>query len=793
MKRNKTKKTGPTKESAKQAAKPARAEATAATAEGKALSAQALVAEKRSDGVAVLWFDTPGESVNTLKASFAADFERAFGELLADDAVRAVVLASKKKDSFIAGADISMLQLAKTAGEAAALSERGQRAMDLIEAFKKPVVAAIHGACLGGGLETALACHARVASDHPKTKLGLPEVQLGVLPGAGGTQRLTELVGVQAALDLMLTGKQVDAKKAKSLGIVSEVVHPAIVVDAAAALALGLASMGDAGPAADKRSTMDKLKALLDTDELQDRALSDNPIGRRVLFDQARKQLLAKSRGNYPAPERILEVVKRGLEAGRAEGLRAEREAFGELVMSDVARELMGIFFATQALKKDTGVTKQKVTKVAIEKVGVLGAGLMGAGVAYVTAAQAGIPVRIRDKDAAGLLRGLSQAREIVDERVKRRRMTRHEGDRLMSMITGTTDYSGFAQCQVVIEAVFEDLALKHAVLKAAEAATGEDTIFASNTSSIPITKIAAASKRPENVIGMHYFSPVHKMPLLEIIVTPKTAPEATVTCVDLGKRQGKTVIVVRDGVGFYTTRILAPFMNEAAHILSEGIRIDTIDEALLDYGFPIGPIKLTDEVGIDVGAKVGKIMQDAFGARMTPPKGMEKLTADDRQGRKNKRGFYRYDDDAKKREVDESVYRVLGVTPGKRANPLEVAERCTLQMVNEAARCLEEGILRSPRDGDIGAIFGLGFPPFRGGPFRHVDAVGADLVVGRLEMFASLYGERFAPAQILIDAAKGQRKYYPTSEGVPAPALTVSSRTPAADVAAAPAATPAP
>ncbi|MCA9601130.1 MAG: fatty acid oxidation complex subunit alpha FadJ, partial [Myxococcales bacterium] len=675
-------------------------------------AAAGLTVEKRKDGVAVVWFDIPGEPVNTLKATFADDFDRAFSEVENDGEVTAVVLASKKKDNFIAGADITMLQLAKTAKDAEALSERGQRAMDRIAGLKKPVVAAIHGACLGGGLETALACHARVASEHPKTKLGLPEVQLGVLPGAGGTQRLPALIGVQAALDLMLTGKQVDAKKAKKLGLVDEVVHPAIVVEAAAAQALALAR----GPRAKSASPFDRLKHLLDRDELQERALTDNPLGRKVLFDQAHKQLFGKTRGNYPAPERILDVVRAGLEKGMTGGLRAEREAFGELVISPVARQLMNIFFATQALKKDTGVTRRNVKPLKVQKVGVLGAGLMGAGVAYVTATGAKTPVRIKDKDHDGILRGLASIREIVDERVTRRRMSRFEGDRLMSMMTGTTDLSGFQNADVVIEAVFEDLDLKHKVLRETEAVLADHAIFASNTSSIPITKIASASRRPENVIGMHYFSPVHKMPLLEIIVTPKTAPEVTVTAVELGKRQGKTVIVVNDGVGFYTTRILAPFMNEAAHLLAEGVPIPAIDKALMDYGYPVGPIKLTDEVGIDVGAKVGKIMLTAFGERMTPPAGMEKLIADQRFGRKNKRGFYRYDDPAKKREVDESVYKVLGVSPTTKMDPLAIAERCTLQMVNEAARCLEEGILRSPRDGDIGAIFGLGFPPFRGG-----------------------------------------------------------------------------
>lgn len=709
--------------------------------------------ERRDDGVAVLWMDDPTESVNTLKADFGEEFARVFTELEGDDAVKAVVFTSAKKD-FVVGANIEMLQRAKTAAEAAELSRAGQEAVSRIERFAKPVVAAIHGSCLGGGLELAMACRERVASDDRRTKLGQPEVQLGLLPGAGGTQRLPRLVGVQQALDLMMTGRNVAARKAKRLGLVDEVVPQAILVDVGAERALRLASEKPR-----KEKPVERLKHLLSKDELQELALADNPVGRKVLFDQARKQLRKKTRGNYPAPERILDVVRVGLAEGFERGLEAEREAFGELVVSPEAEALMSVFFATTALKKDRGVDDPSVESRPIRRVGMLGAGLMGGGIAYVTASVAGIPVRLKDKDDEGVLRGLKYVRGLLDERVKKKRLDRIEADRQMTLVTGTTDYRGFHECDVVVEAVFEDLDLKHRVLRETEEACGDETIFASNTSSIPITRIAEASKHPETVIGMHYFSPVHKMPLLEIIVTEKTAPWVTATCVELGKKQGKTVIVVGDGVGFYTTRILAPFMNEAAHILGEGVPIEAIDSALVSWGFPVGPIKLTDEVGIDVGAKVGKIMIDAFGDRMRVPEGLDQLVADERYGRKNERGFYRYD--GKKGEVDETVYRVLGVTPDREMPADEIAKRCALVMVNEAALCFQEGILRSARDGDIGAIFGLGFPPFRGGPFRWVDTMGAAAVVRDLERFRDRYGKRFEPAPLLVAMAKDRRSFH--------------------------------
>lgn len=722
------------------------------------VAAEALTVEVRDDGVAVVRMDVPGEPVNTLKADFEETFARTFEALDRDPRVKAVVFASGKPDSFVAGADIGMLEGAKTAAAAAALSRKGQAAMDKLEGFRAPIVAAIHGACLGGGLELALACRERVASDDRRTKLGLPEVQLGLLPGAGGTQRLPRLVGVASSLDLMLTGRQLDGRRALKLGLVDEIVPAAIVVDVAIARAKKLIS-GE-GRKASKPGFGARLRELFSAEGLTELGLEKNPLGRKVLFDRAREETLKKTRGNYPAAERILDVVRVGLERGLRAGLEAEAEAFGQLVVSPEARQLMGIYFATQALKKDKG-TDEPVEPRPVAKVGVLGCGLMGQGIACVTAQQAKLQVRLRDRDHQAVGRGLAKVRALFDGQLKRRRITVLERDRLMARVSGTTTYHGFKNADVVIEAVFEDLELKRRIVREVEAVAGATTVFASNTSSLPIAKIAEASAHPETVLGMHYFSPVEKMPLLEIIVTDKTAPWATATCVELGKKQGKTVIVVMDGPGFYTTRILAPYMNEASRLLSEGYAIEAIDEALLDFGFPVGPITLMDEVGIDVGEKVGHVLHEAFGERMAPVTGAERLIKDGRLGRKSGKGFYRYDLDkgkGDKRPVDPTVYDLFGAKPDKHQAGEDVAWRCTLLLVNEAVRCFEEGILRSARDGDIGAIFGLGFPPFRGGPFRVVDALGAREVVSRLERLEAQHGMRFAPAPLLREmAASGE------------------------------------
>ena len=723
--------------------------------------------EVGEDGVALLLMDVPGENANTLRADFQDEFEEVFKTLADDGAVKAIVFASAKPDSFVMGADIEMLARVKTQAEATALSRGGQQAMQRIEDLgkRKPIVAAIHGPALGGGLELALACTYRIATDDKKTQLGLPEVQLGLLPGGSGTQRLPALIGIAQALDIMLAGKSVKASKARKLGLVDEVVPKPILLEIARKRARELAD----GTLRPQRSKLDLkhglpkfLRSIAGAEVLQAVALEENPVGRRILFQQAKKALLSKTRGHYPAPEKALEAVRIGIEKGAEEGYRAEANLFGELVVSEVSKRLVEIFFATQALKKDSGVDEAGVKGKKVQKIAMLGAGLMGAGIACVTA-EAGIPVRLKDQDDAALGRGFKQIASILDEKVKRRRLTRREREDKLALVTGTTDYSGMRLADVVVEAVFEDLKVKHAVLRDVERES-PNAIFASNTSSLPIGKIAEGAQHPERVVGMHFFSPVNKMPLLEVIRAPRTSAETVATIVALGKKIGKTVIVVNDGPGFYTSRILAPYVNEAAFLFNDGAAIQDIDKALTDFGFPVGPMQLLDEVGIDVGAKVAHIMHEAFGARLAPPAGFEKLVEGGRLGRKAKKGFYQYGEEKGPKLVDETVY---ALTPqgNRRSSPprIEIAERCVLQMINEAALCLGEGILRSPRDGDIGAVFGLGFPPFRGGPFRYADSLGAAPVVERLRRYQDRFGLRYAPAPKLLQLAESGGRFYPT------------------------------
>ena len=740
-----------------------------------------FVRMERDGTIAILVLDVPGESVNTLSPKFSDAFAQAIATVESDSTIAAAIVISGKKDNFIAGADIKVLETVRSADEGVALSKQGQAALQRLANLPKPLIAAIHGACLGGGLEVALACHYRIATDDKKTKLGLPEVQLGLLPGAGGTQRLPKLIGIAAALDLILTGKQLNAKRAKAVGLVDVVCPTPLLrqaaIDAAHRL-LKRAATQPSSPLAAASAWFKALPGQVNRKAITEFALEENPLGRKVLFDQALKQLRSKTGGHYPAPEKALDAVRIGAAHGFADdgpGYAAEAAGFGELLMSPQSKQLIHIFFATTALKKDNGCDDPLVEARPVDDITMLGAGLMGAGIAYVSA-NAGLRVRLKDRDAASVGKGLAYARQILDERVRKRRSTPRDRSDIMARISPTTDYAGLRDSQVIIEAVFEDIDLKHRIVREVEGMCNPTAIFASNTSTIPLTTIARASARPGQVIGMHYFSPVQKMPLLEIIVTKRTEPWVVATCVELGKRQGKTVIVVNDGVGFYTSRILGPYMNEAFHVLAQGVAVQAIDKALTDFGYPVGPVKLLDEVGIDVAHKAAAVVQGAFGDRLDSPPGIEALIADNRQGRKNGRGFYRYPSEAAAatsrkrdtggRDVDETVYKILGIANTITMPGEQIATRCWLQMVNEAAHCFGEGVLRSARDGDIGAIFGLGFPPFRGGPFRFADHYGIAALVAELQRHQQLYGKRFAPAPVLLDMAARNQTFYPSSTG---------------------------
>lgn len=702
-----------------------------------------------SGRVAWLRYNQPDSPVNTLNSRVGPVFAQCFDRIEQDDAIDGAVLVSDKADTWIAGADIEELRGIREAAEAEALSRGGQQLLDRLAAFRKPIVAAIHGAALGGGLEVALACRHRIASEHDKTVLALPEVQLGLLPGAGGTQRLPRIVGLQAALDMMLTGRNIRARKAWQMGLVHELVHPAILRRVAGQRVQELAAGVPLSLRPRKTPPMQHL-------------LEDNPIGRALVYHKARESVMKKTGGHYPAPLALLDVVKRGLEDGMAAGLAEEARAFGRLAVSAESRHLVSIFFATTALKKDNGLREgQTGTAKPVRKLAVLGAGFMGAGIAGI-AVQRGSLVRLKDASLERVAAGMRAVRDVVSERQRRRQITRTQMDDMLSALGPTVDYRGFADVDLVIEAVFEDLAVKHAVLREVEAVAPQ-AIFASNTSTIPLRDIAAGSRRPSRVIGMHFFSPVHKMPLLEVIVTPETDGDTVATAVAYGKQLGKTVIVVNDGAGFYVNRILAPYLNEAGRLIDDGARVEDVDRALTAFGFPVGPIILLDEVGLDIAGKSGPILAAAFGPRMQPSATLTAVLASGRLGRKARRGFYRYDDKGKRDGVDDALYALTPSGPSRHAVDMTVVQqRTVLPLLNEAVRCLEEGVIRSPRDGDIGAVFGIGFPPFLGGPFRYIDQLGAAKLVAQLETLDAQHPGRYSPTPLLRDMANRGERFHP-------------------------------
>lgn len=699
--------------------------------------------------VALIEFDLFGEKVNKLSSPVMFRLNEVLSEL-EKGPYKAAVLISRKPSIFIAGADIEEIKAMKKAEDYRAAIGKAHEIFARIEDMKIPVVAAIHGACMGGGCELILACDYRIASDDSATKIGLPEVKLGIIPGFGGCVRMPRALGYQAALDIIVQGKAVDSRKAEKLGLVDKVVHQSILEAKALEMANDAAVKG-------KRVKRFQPKGVMGN------AMEMAPA-RAFVFSKWKEGTAKQTGGHYPAPLKAIEVIEKtyGM-SDRARALEIELAGFCEVAVTDVSKNLINVFYLMESVKKKTGVAGD-VKPLPVKSIGVLGAGTMGGGIAYV-AADRGIEVRMKDISHAAIALGLRHAGELWGKLVKRKKIDRYELGRKMNLVSGGLDYAGFGQLDVVVEAIVEDMGIKKKVIGETAGKCKPSCVIATNTSSLSVTEMAKGHPHPENFVGMHFFNPVHKMPLVEVIRGEMSSDVAVATVFDLAKKMGKLPVVVKDGPGFLVNRILVPYLIEAAWLLQDGMSIETVDRRYKkEFGMPMGPFTLMDEIGIDVCIKVSKIFHESLGDRIMIPPVMKKLAENkERLGKKSKKGFYLYDDKGKQLEIDQTIYSELGLgQPSDRLSADETIRRGIFPMVNEAAMALiEEKIVETADEVDLAMITGTGFPPFRGGLLRYADTIGAKVICDELEVLASKYGARFKPCTSLNHMAKSEKRFY--------------------------------
>ena len=697
-------------------------------------------------GIAVLSIDLRGKKVNTLGADSMAELDALIEKVRSDAKVKGLVISSGKKDSFIAGADVKEICAlqAKSLAEVYEASKLGKELFQKIARLPINTVAAINGICLGGGTELTLACKYRIAS--PNAKIGLPEVQLGFIPGWGGCVRLPRLLGVARALDLIMTGKQLSADKAKKAGLIHEVVESKDLDSRA----IQIAREGcNTAPPPVKFN--EKLQTLL---------LETNKYGLQVMRSIAYRGMMAQTKGKYPAPKEALDLIISSALLPEEKAYEMESAAFAKLAMTDISRNLVGIFFAQEESKR-LPVELSKDAK--ITTVGVLGAGVMGAGIAQ-AAAKAGYRVIVKDVKPEFVDKGKATITGLFAELVAKRRMKQEEMDKTMSEMVFTTDYAPLVECDLVVEAVIEDLEAKKVVLAELEKVIQKDFVFGSNTSSLSIGKMAESARKPEHVVGIHFFNPVHKMPLVEIVKAEKTDDQTTALAISFGAKLGKTCVVTGDSAGFVVNRILAPYMREAALLAQEGVPIPDIDKAMKSFGMPMGPMALLDEVGLDIAGKVVHVMHEALGERLSEIELMKSIRDLKLLGKKAGKGIFLYGTEGKTKG------RSIGVNPEleacikaepRKIQKSQIQDRLVLLMLNEAARCLEEKVVASPSQLDLALIFGTGFPPFEGGILRFADRQGIRLVCDKLELLAQVEGPRYRPCDLLREKASNREKFY--------------------------------
>jgi 3-hydroxyacyl-CoA dehydrogenase / enoyl-CoA hydratase / 3-hydroxybutyryl-CoA epimerase len=694
---------------------------------------------KDGRGIGTLTFNTPGSSANVFTQAALNEFEAHLDALLQDSTLKALFIESAKENIFIAGADIHEIKAANDERSITVLVQKGQEIFNKLENLPFPSIAVIDGACLGGGLEMSLGCTYRIATSHPHTRIGLPEVNLGILPGFGGTQRLYPLVGYAKAMELIVGAKLLKGEKALKLGVVDACVPRGY---------LGF-----------KKEELSQ--AIIDGS--LDKKLRANQKGiawyekfppvRSLISGIVKKKVLAKTHGHYPAPLAVIKVMQESFGKSLSEGLRIEREAVTKLAVTQISKNLIDLFFISEKLKKETF---SKARAKEIHHSAIVGTGAMGSGIAWALNNQ-DINVRLKDISNASVGKAISTIRKIYEGIKKRGRLTEREIALKMDKITFTTEYVGFDSTDFLLEAVSEDIGLKQKVFQEFESVLKPDAIIASNTSSLSISDLAEKLHYPNRFIGMHFFNPVNRMPLVEIITGEKTDDETIATVVKLTKQMGKTPIKVKESAGFLVNRILLPYLKEAATMFEEGEDIIKIDKILLAFGMPMGPLTLIDKVGVDIGEKVSGILHEAYGDRMATSDLLTKMVEHEWLGQKSGMGFYNY-----KKGRSEINPDILKLQSGHvQLDPQIIEDRALLIMINEAARCLEEDVVDNPGYLDMAMVMGTGFPPFRGGLMRYADEIGIDHITIRLGQLQKNYGGRFAPCDLLLSMADTNETFY--------------------------------
>ena len=693
-----------------------------------------------AQGVATVLFDHATLPVNLLSEVVLLELETLVEQISNNSEIKMVLFKSAKKDLFIAGADIHEIEALTTEEQALAKVRQGRRILSSVASLNVPTLAVIDGAALGGGFELALACDYRIATENPRTKIGLPEVSLGVMPGFGGTVRLRNLIGLQKALELILGSKQLNGKKAEHLGLVDACVPSGYLLFKEASFIKAILTSNGLEKIRSKRHRLTLLER----------------FGRYIIFSFTEKELLKKTKGRYPAPLEVLDHFKRIEKMGFYEALESETQSFAKLALTPESKHLIALFFTSEALKHDSGVSADVKPKP-IKRAAVFGGGTMGSGILWLFS-KTDIPVRLKVRGQAQIAQTLQAVNKNYQAIKKRGRLTQREIELKLDLISADTEFRGFEMSDIAVEAIVEDLSTKQTLYKVLESQLDKTAIIATNTSSLSVTALASALKHPERFVGMHFFNPVNRMPLVEVIRGEKSSDETVATVIALAKKAGKTPVVIGDCPGFLVNRLLIPYIVEAVHLFEEGASFERIDRLLLEFGMPMGPFRLVDEVGLDVGYKVAKVLEEGYGARMATAPIFERIYSQmGLLGKKSGRGFYTYANNSA--EVNAEVEAL--VTEKREFRDEEILDRTILVMLNEASRALEEGIVDNAGYLDMAMVMGTGFPPFRGGLLRYGDERGIESVVSRLKVLSTLYGERFEPSALLLHMAQEDQKFY--------------------------------